>query len=292
MMTASMDWEEWKHNLVFQVLYMTVMWLICCLRNNGSMVDLGWPNGFSFMTVYFFFTSTGYLTRRVTLCSLVLFAGLRFVYGWLFARKHWKKEDHRWDLWRERWRKGEGWFAIRSIPVNFFFFYHTQTLANALIFSFPLYLACHNAQPSLHFLEVFAVVLWLVAFATENVADFQLTRFKVREHKKQKEREQSGSSQSPPSGAVCRDGLWKYSRHPNYFCELLLWTSYSIFALPSVTSTWHYLPLALQPVVAYYFLVHFTGAWMAEQSSLRKRGAEYEKYIRNTPILFPWFPKY
>lgn len=105
--------------------------------------------------------------------------------GWLFGRKHWSREDHRWALWRNRWRNGFGWFGITSEEMNFFFFYHAQSMTNAFIMSVPLHLVCARdigyhadaeARDSIHPLEIAAVLLWMFAFAMENVADFQLSQ--------------------------------------------------------------------------------------------------------------------
>jgi len=152
------------------------------------------------------------------------------------------------------------------------------------VFSVPLLLCSNNPTPKLYPIEIFSVLLWVVSFVLENVADMQLANFKGRQSKLWKE----GKITNP---GVCRDGLWKFSRHPNYFFEVLIWTSYALFSLPSVTENWQYLPILFQPFAAFYFLVHFTGAWMAEQSSLRKRGEDYKKYIESTNMIFPWFPK-
>jgi len=280
----SIDYSPWFNNVAFQLIWMTIMWIICTVRNNGSMVDFGWPSGFTVMSAYFFLASKGFTLRKILICTLIIFAGLRFMYGWYFKRKHWVHEDPRWDLWRERWRKGEGWLGLRSVPLNFFFFYHLQSLSNALVFSFPLFLACNNPTQSIYPIEYFSVILWLVSFFLENVADFQLAKFKAKQAKLLKE----GLIKTP---GVCKEGLWKFSRHPNYFFEFMIWCSYSLFSLPSITEAWQYIPVAFQPYLAYYFLVHFTGAWMAEQSSLKKRGEEYRKYISSTNMIFPWFPK-
>jgi steroid 5-alpha reductase family enzyme len=196
--------------------------------------------------------------------------------GWAIGRNHWKKEDRRWEGWREKWRGGEGFFGITSVPVNFFFFYHAQSMSNVLFMSVPLFLMCNNNDPKIHFFEVLGFLIWCTAFYLENKADVQLTRFKMNKENR---------------GKTMNQGLWAYSRHPNYFFEWCLWVSYMVMALPSAHQTWHYILLGFLPYLAYFFLVHFTGVPMAEKCSLKNRGEEYKKYQETTNMFFPWFPR-
>lgn len=264
-------------NFIFQVSYMTVFWVICVVRNNGSMVDFGWPSGFTLLALYYAIFAPGYSVSKWMLCGMYIACGLRFMVGWNM-RKHWTREDHRWNLWRERWRNGKGVFGFSSVPVNFFFFYHCQSLANGLVFVAPIHAVGFSPKTEVSPLEILALFLWLFSLVMETVADTQLSNW---------QRKNRGIK-----NAVCDVGLWKYSRHPNYFCEFLIWVSYLIFALPSaIGSPLLLVVLALGPPVAYYFLVHFTGIWMAEQGSLLRRGDAYRDYQMRTSAFFPWFPK-
>eukprot|EP00455_Lapot_gusevi_P037533 TRINITY_DN4206_c0_g1_i2.p1 TRINITY_DN4206_c0_g1~~TRINITY_DN4206_c0_g1_i2.p1 ORF type:complete len:307 (+),score=79.66 TRINITY_DN4206_c0_g1_i2:85-1005(+) len=284
-----------------QIAWMSLMWILCVVRHNGSMVDFGWPSGFTAMAVWYMFSGDGYWLRRVLICSLYIFCGVRFMIGWAFGRRHWIKEDHRWSYWRERWRHGQGMFGIKSVPLNFFFFYHAQSLTNIFFLSIPLHVTCFEmgrATPTeLRWSEIGALCLWVTAFVMENVADVQLSKFTIRmkkEAKKLKEEQQqnpAACARIDAEGKVMDQGLWRYSRHPNYFCEFLLWCAYALYAWPSAYQTWQYVLLILVPVVAYYFLVHFTGIWMAEQVSLVRRGEAYRRYQQTTNMFFPWFPK-
>lgn len=234
------------------------------------------------------------------------------------SRRHWHHEDKRWALWRERWAAGLGWLGVKSVEVNFLFFYQAQALATALIFSAPLHLVCvvspatdANTQPALHALEIAACALWAVAFALENLADHQLAVFHA---------EQTASG--PLNGGVLRSGLWRFScvrcvfwrdwncilcliridsilyhlsfaimclcsRHPNYFFEFLIWVAYALFALPSARGASDFVLLALVPAVAYYFLVHFTGAIACRNMTLSAHAAPNSPINSSTPALFP-----
>lgn len=248
-------------------------WFLCIALNNGSWVDIAWPIGFTSMAIIYAFSFQSVALKVIAFAYVV--CGLRFIVGWIFGRKHHLHEDRRWNLWRERWRSGRGWFGITSVPLNFFFFYHAQSIANAVFLQFPLYLIANDAATSSSSLicRVAASLLWIVGFTIENVADAQLTNWWIANRKK-----------TPPS--TCTVGLWSYSRHPNYFGEWLIWVAYWLFALPSVYNLWSFVLLGLLPFVAYFFLVHFTGAFMAEQSSMQKR-PDYRAYAEQVPCFFP-----
>jgi steroid 5-alpha reductase family enzyme len=259
---------------LFQLPYMTLAWLLCILLKNGSFVDFAWPSGFIFMTIQIYHDSDGLLSRKLFICVPYIICGLRFIIGWIFARKHYKKEDTRWDLWREKWRNGEGIFSIKSVNVNFFFFYHCQSFTNIFVLSIPLILACNNKSEKISFLEFAGLTFWLISFIFENIADNQLANFK--KHNK---------------GKVMNSGLWKYSRHPNYFFEWLIWISYLIISLNSIMNKEDMFFLSLVPFVAYYFLVEFTGIPMCEKAAEKKRSTEYVEYKKCTNMFFPWIPK-
>jgi steroid 5-alpha reductase family enzyme len=119
---------------------------------------------------------------------------------------------------------------------------------------------------------VLAVAIWAGSVVGEAVADRQLARFRA---------------DPAHRGKTCRDGLWRYSRHPNYFFEWLHWFAYVVLA---IGSPWAWLSWC-GPVVMYVFLRWISGIPYTEAQALRTRGEEYREYQRTTPMLFPWFPK-
>jgi len=252
------------------------MWILCIIRSNGSMVDFGWPSGFTIMALYYMMEGPGYAPRRYLLCLMYIVCGLRFMMGWTLSRKHWQHEDKRWELWRERWRKGEGLLGIRNVNVNFFFFYHCQSMANVFVLGVPLHLACLYEKEGLFLIEKLAFVIWALSIYFETKADLQLKNWKRNQRKEN------------ITGGVCTEGLWKYSRHPNYFFEFCIWCSYCLYVIPALLDNPFYLPhILLVPLTAYFFLIHFTGVFMAEQGSLLHRGQAYHDYIKSTPMFFP-----
>lgn len=268
------------NQITFHFIYMTIFYVLCIIKSNGSMVDFGWPSGFFLMSIFYFFTGTASILKRLIICLPLFIAGLRFMLGWLLGRKHHIKEDRRWELWRERWRKGEGWLGIKSVPMNFFFFYHAQSMTNALIFSLPLILIT-NSSKEVTLYEVFGLILWIISFILENISDFQLKNFKLKRRNKE----------NPCKATVCRDGFWAYSRHPNYFFEFICWIAVFIMTYPNITETIHYVFWIGIPFAGYFFLVEFTGVPMCELQSLKTRGEDYRKYQEEVSMFVPWIPK-
>ena len=254
--------------------YMTFFWWLRRLIHNDGLVDFAWPSSFTFIAYYFYTIGSGDQLRRLIISSMYILCGSRMMLGWLYRLKD--GPDRRWDHWRSRWVSGQGLFGIKNVEINFFAFYQAQNLTNLAFISIPLYLASRNVSPKLDPNEIFAIGIWAVSFLLENVADLQLLLFKVRDETKNE---------------VMQTGLWRFSRHPNYFFEFMIWCSYSLFAWSSAGKIWHYLLLVGLPVIAYWFLVHFTGVPMTEQASLLKRGAPYRQYQETTNRFFPWFPK-
>jgi steroid 5-alpha reductase family enzyme len=159
-----------------------------------------------------------------------------------------------------------------------------QGLANASFLALPAYLIASNRSESLHVLEVIGLLIWMGAFVMESVADMQKLAF-LREMKQRGLRNQ-----------VCNVGLWRYSRHPNYFAEWMVWNALVIAAIPSWLArsaqdgwvVWTLLGLGLLFVsrIMYFTLVHYTGARPAEYYSVQKR-PEYRAYQETTNMFFP-----
>ena len=131
-----------------------------------------------------------------------------------------------------------------------------------------------NVDPRLHvgLAEWLGCALWLVALGGETLADRQLAAFK---------------DDPANRGKVCDSGLWRYSRHPNYFFEWLVWVSFFLFALPS---PWGWTTI-FAPALMLFFLLRVTGIPYTEQQSLRSKGDAYRAYQRVTSPFIPWFPK-
>jgi steroid 5-alpha reductase family enzyme len=154
---------------------------------------------------------------------------------------------------------------------NFFLFFQAQALF-IVIFALPLLAVTLSPRPALDLWDALGVVIWVVAVAGETVADRQLARFRADPANR---------------GKTCRLGLWRLSRHPNYFFEWLHWWAYVPLG---IGGPWGWVTL-LGPAMMWLFLFRITGIPHTEQQALISRGDDYRDYQRTTSVLIPWFPK-
>ncbi|MEE2821357.1 MAG: DUF1295 domain-containing protein [Acidobacteriota bacterium] len=241
---------------------MLFLWLYQLRSQDAGIVDLGWSVGLGILGLLYAFTGSGDVTRRLLLGLMSSFWSARLAF-YLYLRNRNRPEDGRYKIIRQTW-------GSRVQPF-FFIFFQAQALLDVLL-SLPFLVVSHYSQPPLGWGSGVALLIWLVAIAGESVADRQLDRFR-----------------SIPSnqGKTCRRGLWRYSRHPNYFFEWLHWWSY-VFLAWGAPYGW----VALTgPVLMFFFLIKVTGIPATEEHALRTRGDEYRCYQKTTSAFIPWFPK-
>jgi steroid 5-alpha reductase family enzyme len=165
-----------------------------------------------------------------------------------------------------------GWGS--DAPRQMFWLLQKQALVSIpLVVS--VFLAAHNPLPALRAQDMLAAVVLVIALAGEALADRQLRAFR---------------SVPANSGRVCDVGLWRYSRHPNYFFEWLGWVAYPLLAIdPTGVYPWGWLALA-GPICMYWLLAHVSGIPPLEEHMLRSRGPAYRAYQARTSAFFPALP--
>ena len=243
---------------------MLVVFALALRLRNFSIVDVAWSANFTPLVLLYAGLADGYAWRRATLAVLVSAWSLRLAahLGARVAALH-PEEEGRYAQLRRAW-------AARPNP-RFLAFFQAQGLLNAVL-SLPFLLACADRREPLGPFELAGALLLAAAVAGEAAADRQLARFK----------------RDPANrGRTCRSGLWRHSRHPNYFFEWLAWVGFFVFALPS---PWGWAG-AVSPLVMLYFLLRVTGIPPTEEQALRSRGDDYRDYQRTTSAFVPWFPR-
>ena len=255
--------------LIFAVIALVlIQLLVCCVWwvayrvQKTSIVDIFWSLLILAAAVfYFYFLSPHTPVSRLYL-SLVSFWAIRLsLHIYFRGRDH--GEDPRYQALRSQWGKQE--------KKKMLIFFIQQGFA-AWIFSIPFLILFASRRSGLGVWDMVGFLIWLIAFNGEAISDAQLLNFKKDPQNK---------------GRVCRIGLWKYSRHPNYFFEWLNWVAFAWLALPH-----HYGNLAvLCPMLMYYFLNRVSGVPLAEKQARKSRSAEYAEYQRVTSSFFPWLPK-
>lgn len=242
--------------LVF--LIMTALWLLGIRNKNFSYVDVGWSANFAVLALLFAWLAEGWETRKWIIAAMYALWSVRLA-GHLAKRIIGQPEEGRYVELRRRW--------AANLNAKFFGFFQLQALLNVIL-ALPLLIACMNPEPQLHLLEALGVAIWLVGLLGESIADGQLASFKRN---------------SSNHGAVCDAGLWRYSRHPNYFFEWTIWIGYAVFAL---ASPWGWLALAM-PALMLHFLINVTGVRATEEQALRSKGERYREYQQRTSVFVP-----
>jgi steroid 5-alpha reductase family enzyme len=243
---------------------MLATWLFSLKLRNSSIVDIVWAALFSVLGFLYALLGEGLALRRALLAALVIVWSLRLAgHLALRAKKTGFVEEPRYAELRRQW--GE------TSDFRFLCLFELQGILLVLL-SLPFALTAMNTRSVISTTEALGMAVWCFGFLGELIADRQLARFR--------EAETNGKQ-------VLSAGLWKYSRHPNYFFEWLIWCGYFILALDS-SFGW---TAVYCPILMYYLLTRVTGIPMTEQQSLKTRGHAYKKYQERTNAFFPWFPK-
>lgn len=273
-------------SLINGVLQLLLFALVVCLptwkTGRMSYVDIGWPFGLTVIGLVTWVLSDGN-TVRVALVSIAyIFAGSRMGFGAikLWRMGHLKRELPRYEFQKKRWAKA----GKSNVPLAMQVEAILQGLANAGFLAFPAFIIASNPSDAISIFEVIGIVIWFASFGMESIADMQKLGF-AREMKK-----------LGKSNQVCNVGLWKYSRHPNYFAEWMVWNALVIAAIPSWLALYNVeniglflllgLGLLFVSRTMYVTLVTYTGAVPAEYYSVQKR-PEYRDYQATTNMFFP-----
>lgn len=247
---------------LFMAAVMFLLYFVQRARKDAGIVDVGWAAGMGLLAVFYAVTASGDLNRRVILAVLAGFWSFRLA-SHLLRRYFSQKEDGRYRMLREKWGK--------RAQVYFFFFFQVQAVW-AVMFAVPFLVVAYNPAPGLTVFDILGILVWIVAVGGESIADRQLAGFRAN---------------SANRGKTCRVGLWKYSRHPNYFFEFTHWFAYIFLG---AGSPWFYVTF-LGPAIMLLFLYKVTGIPYTEKQALLSRGDDYRKYQRTTSAFIPWFPK-
>jgi len=273
-------------SLVNGVLQLVLFALVVCLptwrTGRMSYVDIGWPWGLTLIGVITYLYSDGNSVRVMVISAVYAIIGARMGFGALQLLKmgHLKEELPRYKYQQRRWERD----GKTNVPLAMQIEGIVQGLANASFLAIPAFVIGFNPSETISIFEIVGLLIWFAAFVMESVADSQKLTF-LRNMKKAGKRNQ-----------VCNVGLWKYSRHPNYFAEWMVWNGLVIASIPSLIHMFEFEHVAIWGLLAvgilfasramYVTLVYYTGAVPAEYYSVLKR-PEYKAYQQTTNMFFP-----
>jgi len=245
--------------LVPMLVVATLTWVVSVFKKDVSIVDSLWSVFFVIIAVYLLLDSDEISWRFIIVFFLVVAWGIRL--SFYITLRHWgESEDHRYKVIRKNNSPG---FAFKSIYLIFWF----QAVV-AWVVALPVIFALKSNSP-LNVFDVLGITFWLAGMYFETLSDYQLYKFK---------------KDAVNKGKILIDGLWKYTRHPNYFGEFLIWWGYFLFSVAAQ----QYMAI-VSPLLMTFLLLKFSGVVLLEKSMRSRPG--YEEYIRNTNAFFPGFKR-
>ena len=264
------------------VLFLFVVCIPIWKTGRMSYVDIGWPWGVALIGLITYCQINTITLSKTLVITAYILIGSRMGLG---ALKMWsmgllKKEFPRYEYQKIRWEKSSKTNISLAMQVEAL----SQGLANASFLAIPIFLISVSPSTQLSALEIIGFTIFILSIVFETVADYQKLKF-LKEMKRQNKK-----------NMVCDIGLWKYTRHPNYFAEWMVWNGLIIASIPSYISLfalealwlWILIGVALLYTsrIMYVTLVYLTGAIPSEYYSAQKRPA-YKAYQQSTNIFFP-----
>ena len=264
------------------VLFLFVVCIPIWKTGRMSYVDIGWPWGVALIGMIAYCQMNTITLSKTLVITAYILIGSRMGLG---ALKMWsmgllKKEFPRYEYQKIRWEKSNKSNTGLAMQVEAL----SQGLANASFLAIPIFLISVSPSTQISTLEIIGFTIFVLSIVFETVADYQKLKF-LKEMKRQNKQ-----------NMVCDVGLWKYTRHPNYFAEWMVWNGLIIASIPSFISLfdsetlwlWIMIGVALLYTsrIMYITLVYLTGAVPSEHYSAQKRPA-YKSYQQSTNIFFP-----
>ncbi|WP_411827174.1 DUF1295 domain-containing protein [Luteolibacter sp. AS25] len=249
--------------LIVNLVIFTAAWAFCVKIKNFSPVDAFWAICIGLTSLFFLLLES---PNPKQLTAAILIGAWSARLGYHLTRriaKHHPDEDSRYVKLREVWQGKE--------KPMFLLFFLGQAVSVFLL-ALPFHLISADPDPTFDPLSIIGALVTLTGLVGETIADRQMSAFK---------------SADPDPKSVCNNGLWKYSRHPNYFFESVIWCGFFLFALGS---PWGWSTI-YAPAVITFLLLKVTGIPPTEASAVKRKGEAYREYQRTTSPFIPLPPK-
>jgi steroid 5-alpha reductase family enzyme len=243
------------------VCLMHMLFVYACAKKDNSIIDPWWGVGFALIALVTFIAAGLYLPRHILITAMTCIWAMRISVH-LLRRNRGKPEDARYAKWREQWGDTVVWRSYLQV-------FMLQGLF-MLIIALPIIVVNTSTDPGLTRFDFVGFLIWLLGIGMEALADYQLNIY---------------LSNPAHRGRIMQEGLWRYSRHPNYVGEMLIWWGMWVIA---VQVPYGLLAL-ISPLTITLLLRFVSGVPLAEEQM--KKLAEYADYARTTNIFIPWFKR-
>ncbi|TWT34548.1 DUF1295 domain-containing protein [Blastopirellula retiformator] len=239
--------------------FMTLVWVVSLWRKDASVVDVAWGLGFVLIS----WTSFGVSQHASLLLPLLTTLwGVRLS-GYLAWRNHGKEEDYRYREMRDHWGAAFPWVSLVTV-------FALQGFVMWVV-SLPIQAGIATEAPPMIWLAILGTAVWATGVFFEAVGDWQLAHFRATR---------------ADENAVLDRGLWRYTRHPNYFGDFLVWWGLYLVALAHGAPWW----TAVGPAAMSVFLMKVSGVTLLEKSLSQKKPG-YADYVARTNAFFPGMPQ-
>lgn len=243
-------------------VYMNFWFLISLVKKRNDVADIAWGLGFVLLAWSSFFIAGHGNTISLTVSSLVSVWGFRLSLH-IYYRNKGKSEDYRYLEWRKQWGK---WFYVRS----YFQVYIFQGFLLFLIVT-PILFINKSSDSSFQTINIFGFLLWAIGFYFESVGDWQLSQFIKKPENK---------------GKLMTSGLWAYTRHPNYFGEVIQWWGFWLIALNA--SSVGFISI-IGPLTITFLILKVSGVPMIEKKMAEH--PDFAEYKKSTNVFIPMISK-
>lgn len=253
--------ELFLNAALLTLCYMSFMFILALIKKDNSIVDVAWGLGFILLAWYTLIVTGSYELRQIIVTALVTIWGLRLAIR-IYLRNRGKGEDFRYKKWREDW--GRYWVIRSYLQVFLLQGVFMLLIASAFI------IINGTAEGGFSIFDAIGLAVWLTGFSFEAIADYQLDKFLAEKKNR---------------GKILGSGLWQYSRHPNYFGEVVQWWGIFIIAI-SVSNGWFGI---ISPLVITFLIIKVSGIPILEKSMADN--PSFKDYKAKTSIFFPLPPK-
>lgn len=240
------------------LVFMIFMFITAQIKKNNSIVDTGWGIGFILITLVLMLNSDRINIKELILFAMIVVWGFRLALH-IYFRSRGKEEDFRYAQWRKDWGKN-------AAVIAFFKVFMLQGLL-MMIIAYPIMVVFNSFNDHLTTINFVGLSIFLFGILFESIGDNQLMRFKSNPENK---------------GKIITSGLWKFTRHPNYFGEAVLWWGIGIFTIGSDL----YLTSFISPLILNLLLLFVSGIPMLEKKYAGNK--DWENYKKITPAFVPF----